>query len=175
MQLNDLEFELYLSEKEIVARINKLSKLINHDYKDKKPLFIPILNGSFIFASDLIKKVNLECNISFVKIASYSKMESTGNLKELIGINENVFGRDIIIVEDIIDSGKTIENLINKLKELGPKSVELASLLVKKDNLETSVNIKYLGFEIPNKFVVGYGLDYDGIGRNLTSIYQVKS
>ena len=175
MKLHDLEFELYLSEKEITAKVKKLAKQINNDYNEKSPLFIPILNGAFIFASDLIKQIDLNCNISFVKVASYSKMESTGNLKELIGINENVFDRDIIIIEDIVDSGKTIDNLINKLTELGPKSVELASLLLKKDNLETPLNIKYLGFEIPDKFVVGYGLDYDGLGRNLPSIYQVKS
>lgn len=175
MKLQDLEFELYLKSDIIQNRIGELAKKINRDYKEKSPLFVPILNGSFMFASDLLKKIKLDCNISFIKVASYSELESSGNVRELIGINEKIFDRDIIIIEDIIDSGKTMQELTNKFSELGPKSIEVVALLRKEKAKEYELNIKYIGFEIPNEFVVGYGLDYDGFGRNLKEIYQLKA
>ncbi len=174
MKVKDKDFKIYLTKDEIQSKVGDIAQAIGADYKDECPLFIAILNGSFMFAADLMKKIDLESEISFVKVASYSKMESTGNLKELIGLNENIFNRSVILIEDIIDSGKTMENLLEKLTELGPKSVEVATLLIKPEALATNLKIKYVGFEIPNDFVIGYGLDYDGLGRNLEDIYQVK-
>ena len=175
MKLHDLEFESYLKSDRIQERVDALAKQINKDYKNKSPLFIPILNGAFMFAADLLKKIKLDCMVSFVKVASYSEMESSGNVKQLIGVNEKIFGRDLIIIEDIIDSGRTMTDLISKFSELGPGSLEVASLFRKERAKEHDINIKYLGFEIPDDFIVGYGLDYDGLGRNLKDIYKVKS
>jgi len=175
MKLQNLEFELYLKSDKILNRIDELSKRINKDYKGKSPLFVPVLNGSFMFASDLLKNIKLDCNVSFIKVASYSELESSGNVKELIGINEKIFNRDIILIEDIIDSGQTMQELINKFQELGPKSLEVVALLRKEKAKSYEMNIKYIGFDIPDEFVIGYGLDYDGYGRNLREIYQLKS
>ncbi len=175
MIVKDKNFIPYLNEEEIQKKIKKLASSINTDYKETKPLFIAILNGSFMFASDLFKEIKLECEISFMKLSSYSEMTSTNNIRELIGINENVFNRDVIIIEDIVDTGRTIKNVLDQFKDRGVKSVEVVSLLIKPEALINPVKIKYVGFEIPNKFVVGYGLDYDGFGRNSKSIYQLKS
>lgn len=175
MKVKDKSFVPYLSEEEIQKKIKKLSSSINKDYKESKPLFIAILNGSFMFASDLFKEIKLDCEISFMKLSSYSEMTSTGNVRELIGINENVFNRDVIIIEDIVDTGNTMKNVLDQFKDRGVKSVEVVSLLIKPKALVNPVEIKYVGFEIPNKFVVGYGLDYDGFGRNSKAIYQLKS
>ncbi len=175
MKLKDKNFTSFLSEDEIQERIKRLASVINKDYKETKPLFIAILNGSFMFASDLFKEVKLECEISFMKLSSYNEMKSTGNVRELIGLNENVFNRDVIIIEDIVDTGHTIKNVLEQFKDRGVKSVEVVSLLIKPEALENDVEIKYIGFEIPTKFVVGYGLDYDGFGRNTKAIYQLKS
>ncbi len=174
MKIKDKEFISYLSEEEIQNKIKGLAKKLNSDYKEKKPLFIAILNGSFMFASDLFKEIKLECEISFMKLSSYTEMQSSGNVRELIGLNENVFNRDVIIIEDIVDTGHTMKNVLDQFKDRGVKSVEVVSLLIKPEALENPVEIKYVGFEIPNKFVVGYGLDYDGFGRNTKAIYQLK-
>lgn len=175
MIVKDKSFIPYLSEEEIQKKIKKLAASINKDYKETKPLFIAILNGSFMFASDLFKEIKLDCEISFMKLSSYSEMSSTGHVRELIGINENVFNRDIIIIEDIVDTGNTMKNVLDQFNDRGVKSVEVVSLLIKPEALVNTVEIKYTGFEIPNKFVVGYGLDYDGFGRNSKAIYQLKS
>lgn len=175
MIVKDKNFIPYLNEEEIQKKIKKLASSINTDYKEKKPLFIAILNGSFMFASDLFKEIKLECEISFMKLSSYNEMTSTNTIRELIGINENVFNRDVIIIEDIVDTGHTMKNVLEQFKDRGVKSVEVVSLLIKPEALINPVKIKYVGFEIPNKFVVGYGLDYDGFGRNSKSIYQLKS
>ena len=175
MKVKDKSFVPYLSEEEIQKKIKKLASSINKEYKGSKPLFIAILNGAFMFASDLFKEINLDCEISFMKLSSYNEMTSTGNVRELIGLNENVFNRDIIIIEDIVDTGHTMKNVLEQFKERGVKSVEVVSLLIKPEALVNPVDIKYVGFEIPNKFVVGYGLDYDGFGRNSKAIYQLKS
>lgn len=175
MKVKDKNFIPLLSAEEIATKVEALAKQINKDYKGTKPLFIAILNGSFIFAADLMKEVDLECEISFIKLASYSEMTSSGNVKELIGINENIFNRDVIIVEDIVDTGNTMKVVLDEFNDRGVKSVEIVSLLVKPDALVNSIDIKYVGFEIPDKFVVGYGLDYDGYGRNTKAIYQIKS
>ena len=175
MKVKDKNFVSYLSEEEIQKKIKELASAINKEYKETKPLFIAILNGSFMFASDLFKEIKLECEISFMKLSSYEEMSSTGNVRELIGLNENVFNRDVVIIEDIVDTGHTMVNVLEQFKDRGVKSVEVVSLLIKPEALENPVTIKYVGFEIPNKFVVGYGLDYDGFGRNSKAIYQLKS
>ena len=175
MKLHDLEFELYLKSDKIQEKVIELAKRINKDYKNISPLFVPILNGSFMFAGDLLKHIKLDCLLSFIKVASYSELESSGNLKQLIGVNEKIFGRDIIIIEDIIDSGKTMTELLEKFLELGPNSLEVVSLFRKEKARQYDMNIKYVGFEIPNDFIVGYGLDYNGYGRNLKDIYKLKS
>ncbi len=175
MKIKDKNFVPYLGEDEIQKKIKRLASLINKDYKGKKPLFIAILNGSFMFASDLFKGIKLDCEISFMKLSSYDEMSSTGNVRELIGLNENVFKRDVIIIEDIVDTGYTMQNVLEQFKDRGVNSVEVVSLLIKPEVLVNNVEVKYVGFEIPNKFVVGYGLDYDGFGRNSKVIYQLKS
>jgi hypoxanthine phosphoribosyltransferase len=175
MKVKDKDFVSYLSEDEIQTKIKALASQINKDYEGSKPLFIAILNGSFMFASDLFKEIDLACEISFMKLSSYSEMNSTGNVRELIGLNENVFNREVIIIEDIVDTGHTMKNVLEQFKDRGVKSVEVVSLLIKPEALVNDVEVKYVGFEIPNKFVVGYGLDYDGFGRNTKAIYQLKS
>lgn len=175
MIVKDKNFVSYLNEDEIQKKIKGLASKINQDYKGSKPLFIAILNGSFMFASDLFKEINLDCEISFMKLSSYSEMTSSGNVRELIGLNENVFNREVIIIEDIVDTGHTMKNVLEQFNDRGVKSVEVVSLLIKPEALVNPVDIKYVGFEIPDKFVVGYGLDYDGFGRNSKAIYQLKS
>ncbi len=175
MKVKDKEFVSYLSEDEIQTKIKALANQLNKDYKEAKPLFIAILNGSFMFASDLFKEIDLACEISFMKLSSYAEMSSTGNVRELIGLNENVFNREVIIIEDIVDTGHTMKNVLEQFKDRGVKSVEVVSLLIKPEALVNDVEVKYVGFEIPNKFVVGYGLDYDGFGRNTKAFYQLKS
>ena len=175
MKVKDKDFVSYLCEDEIQTKIIALASQINKDYEGAKPLFIAILNGSFMFASDLFKEIDLACEISFMKLSSYAEMNSTGNVRELIGLNENVFNREVIIIEDIVDTGHTMKNVLEQFKDRGVKSVEVVSLLIKPEALVNDVEVKYVGFEIPNKFVVGYGLDYDGFGRNTKAIYQLKS
>lgn len=172
MKVSDKEFELYLPEQEINKSVSTLSEKINEDYENKDPLFIPTLNGAFIFAADLLREVKTPCEISFIKVASYSDMQSSGNIKDLIGLNETIFNRHVVLVEDIIDTGRTISHLIDKLKELGPKSLEVVSLLVKEN--KSKVSPTYKGFEIPDYFMVGYGLDYNGYGRHFKDIYRLK-
>lgn len=175
MIVKDKEFVKYISSEELTQKIKALAAGINKEYKDKKPLFVAILNGSFMFAADLMKEIDIESEISFVKVASYEEMESTGNVKQLIGLNENIFNKDVIIIEDIIDTGRTIVKILEEFKSLGASSVEVVTLLQKPKSAEVKDQLKYIGFEIPDKFVVGYGLDYDGLGRNLKDIYQLKA
>ena len=172
MKIKDLEFEMLIPEQEIKQKISVLAEGVNIDYADKTPVFLPILNGSFMFSADLLKAISIPCRISFVKISSYSGTSSTGQIKTLIGLEESLFNQDIIIVEDIVDTGLTLQKLIEELKSLGTKSVEVISLLRKRPAREKEIPVKYVGFEIENEFVVGYGLDYDGLGRNLVDIYK---
>ena len=171
--LGDKSFRLYISEKEILAAVKKIAEKINHDFVGKCPLIVPVLNGSFMFASDLMKELSCDCQITFIKASSYKGMESTGSLSTLIGINEDITGRDIIILEDIIDTGHTLAKIIPSIKALGPATVKVGTLLFKPQALQTDLTIDYTGIEIPNEFIVGYGLDYNGLGRNLKEIYQV--
>lgn len=175
MKIKDKSFKVLIREEELQARIAKLARQINKDYKDREPLFIGILNGSFMFVSDIMKEIKLSSKVSFVKLTSYTEMVSSGSVKQLIGLNENIFKKDVIILEDIIDSGNTIASVVEEFNERGASSVSVATLLLKPEALKTDVEIKYVGFEIGNEFVVGYGLDYDGLGRNTRDIYQLKS
>ncbi|MBS1760946.1 MAG: hypoxanthine phosphoribosyltransferase [Bacteroidetes bacterium] len=169
----DKKFDTYLSEETILKRVKELSVAINKDYEGKRPLFIAILNGSFMFAADLFKQLSIEAELCFIKLASYDGMKSTGKVVTSIGLEEDIFGKDIIIVEDIVDTGRTLHNFLPKLQHQQPKSLKIATLLHKPEATEFPLELDYVGFEIPKKFVVGYGLDYDGLGRNLKEIYQL--
>jgi hypoxanthine phosphoribosyltransferase len=172
--VRDKEFVSYLTEDQIQQRIAELAAEIENDYKGKNPLFIGVLNGSFMFTADLMKNLSIDCEVAFIRLSSYAGMESTGSVKQVLGLQDNVFGRHIILLEDIVDSGLTMEQTVAFFEDRGPKSVEISSLLFKPDNLVKNLKLKYVGFEIPEKFVVGYGLDYNGHGRNLKDIYQLK-
>ena len=175
MVIKDKEFEVYLNAASIKQKVKAMADRITEDYTDKDPLFIPTLNGAFIFAADLVREIEIDAQTTFIKVASYEDMASTGKIKEMIGLGEPIFNRHVILIEDIIDTGNTIFKLIEKLNELGPKSLEVASLLVKKDKGATKIKPKYVGFEIPDEFVVGYGMDYDGYGRNTKDLYKIKT
>jgi hypoxanthine phosphoribosyltransferase len=171
--LGDKRFQLYIAEKQILAAIEQMAQKINADYQDKTPLIIPILNGSFLFAADLVRLMKGHCEISFIKASSYKGDQSTGQLISLIGVNEEIKGRDVLILEDIIDTGHTLSKILPAMQALQPASLRVATLLFKPNALQTKIPIDYVGIEIPNEFIVGYGLDYDGLGRNLKDIYQV--
>jgi hypoxanthine phosphoribosyltransferase len=172
MKLKDLEFDTFIPEHEIQQKVSALAQALNQDYVDKTPVFLPILNGSFMFSSDLLKSVSIPCRVSFVKISSYAGTASSGQTKTLIGLDESFFNQHILIVEDIIDTGLTLQKIVDELEGLGTKSVEVVALLRKKPARDKNIFVKYTGFEIENEFVVGYGLDYDGLGRNLRDIYK---
>jgi hypoxanthine phosphoribosyltransferase len=173
IQVKDKEFRLSIHAEEINKVIENLAGKLNHDLHDKNPLFLVVLNGAFIFAADLYRKITIPSEISFVKLASYSGTSSTSEVKELIGLNEKLKGRNVVILEDIIDSGTTMQYLINKLHYLGVADVKLVALLFKPNAFRESFRIDYLGMEIPDDFIVGYGLDYDGFGRNYAEIYKI--
>jgi len=175
MILHNKEFDIYMDSTVIQNRIQEIGMELNRDYKDKSPLFIGVLNGAFMFASDIFKQLEIECEISFIKVSSYKDLSSSGDVKQLLGLNEPIFKRDVVLLEDIVDSGNTITTLLELMTSLGPQSLEVASLLLKPDALVHDISIKYVGFEIPNDFVVGYGMDYKGLGRNLTDLYQLKT
>ena len=174
MKIKDLDFEKFISEDEIKQKITSIAEAIDNQYAGKTPVFLPILNGSFMFGADLLKQISIPCRVSFVKISSYVGTVSSGQIKTLIGLEESLFNQDILIVEDIIDSGLTLQKIVEELRSLGTKSVEVVSLLRKKPARDKGIAVKYLGFEIESEFVVGYGLDYDGLGRNLKEIYKTN-
>jgi hypoxanthine phosphoribosyltransferase len=173
--VNGKSFRKYLESSLIDETVAKIANQVNTDYNGKKPLFIAVLNGSFMFASDLFKKLNIECEISFVKLSSYAGTASSGNVQQLIGITESIEGRDIIIVEDIVDTGLTLGKLRKEIQALNPGSLKLMTLLFKPAAFGDTYPLDYVGLEIPNDFIVGYGLDYDGFGRNLPDIYAIES
>lgn len=175
IKVHDKTFEPYISKQEIVKRIEVLGKEIAETYRTENPIFLVVLNGAFMFASDLVKHFDFDCEVHFIKLSSYDGMESTGNIKTVIGLNENIENRSVIIVEDIVDTGKTLFALVPELQKLRPKSVAICTLLQKTEALTVDLKADYIGFEIENKFVVGYGLDYDNLGRNYPMIYQLKS
>ena len=173
IKLHDRSFEIYLPEDVIQEKVKELANAISTDYKDKSPLFIAILNGSFMFAADLFKHINIDAEICFIKLASYKGMKSSGHIITAIGLDQDLYDRDVVILEDIVDTGKTLNEFIPKLHHQQPKSIRVAALLHKSEATQFPLNIQYTGFVIPDKFVVGYGLDYDGLGRNLKEIYQL--
>ncbi|MNU26820.1 MULTISPECIES: hypoxanthine phosphoribosyltransferase [Edaphocola] len=171
--VHDKQFVPYISAAEIDAACAQIAAQISADYAGKKPLFIAILNGSFLFAADLFRKLNIEAEISFIKLASYKGTTSTGKVITAIGLDERLKDRHIILLEDILDTGRTLFNFMPELQQQGPASLKIATLLTKPSARQFDIQPDYLGFEIPDKFVVGYGLDYDGLGRNIPSIYQL--
>ncbi len=173
MKIHDQNFEIFIPSENIQKRIKEISVQVNEDYFDKNPLFLSILNGAFIFTADFFREVTIPAEVSFIKLKSYRKMETSGKVKELLGLEHNIFNRNIIIIEDIVDTGKTLGHILEEFNELGAKSIEILTLLHKPEATRDPVDLKYVGFEIPNKFVIGYGLDYDGYGRNLKDIYKV--
>lgn len=172
MKIKDLEFKKFITAAKINEKIKELGAQLNEDYQQKKPLLLPILNGSFIFAADLIRELKVDCRVSFVKHASYQGTQSSGQLNTLIGLNESLFNQDIIIIEDIMDTGLTLSKVVNEFATLGVKSVEIVTLVRKAPARAHAVQPKYVGFDIDDEFVLGYGLDYDGYGRNLKDIYK---
>jgi len=173
IKLLDREFSISIPASDIKRATWQIADKINRDLKDKNPLMVCILNGSFMFSADLMKLIEFPCQISFVKLASYEGMGSTGKIKELIGFNEELKGRTVVLLEDIVDSGVTVENSINQLKKLGVEEIFVVTLLFKPGALKRDIKLDYIGIEIPNDFIVGYGLDYNGYGRNLPDIYSV--
>lgn len=173
VKVHDKSFNTYLSEKVIQDKIRELADAINRDYAGKRPLFISILNGSFMFSADLFKHLTIEAEISFIKLASYRGMKSTGKVITAIGLDQDLYNRDVIILEDIVDTGKTLNEFLPNLEHQHPNSLKIVALLHKSEATKYPLTIDYVGFTIPDKFVVGYGLDYDGLGRNLREIYQV--
>lgn len=169
--IKDKQFKPYINEQKIAAAVKELAMAINRDLKNEFPLFLAVLNGSFMFAADLLKEITIPCEISFVKLASYSGMSSSGTVTELIGLTENISNRTVVIIEDIVDSGLTLEKLMVVLKSRRVKQVKVATILFKPEAYKNSYELDYVGFKIANEFVVGYGLDYDGLGRNLKEIH----
>lgn len=173
IKVHDKTFGPFLSELDIQQQIKKIADAINSDYEGLRPMFIAILNGSFMFAADLFKHITIDAEICFIKLASYKGTTSSGQVITAIGLDIDIIGRDIIILEDIVDTGKTLTEFLPQLLHHQPASMKIAALLHKPDAVKFPIRIDYLGFSIPNKFVVGYGLDYDGLGRNLKEIYQL--
>lgn len=174
VKIKDKEFELFLTQQQIEKAIDDIAVKIASDLADSDPLFLCILNGSFMFASELMKRINIPSELSFVKMSSYQGTKSTGKLKELIGLQEDIKGRTVVIVEDIVDTGHTMEMMLEQLESDNPKEIKVAALLLKPDALKVEVPLDYIALEIPSDFIVGYGLDYDGYGRNLPNIYKLK-
>ena len=173
IQIKDKKFSLTIPETEILAAVRKVAEAINRDIADKNPLFICVLNGAFMFASDLMKNVNIPCEITFIKLSSYEGLYTTGAVKEIIGLNESVVGRNVVVVEDIVDTGITMERILSSLRAKGANEIRVATFLQKPDALQRDIQIDYIAMKIPNDFIVGYGLDYDGYGRNLKDIYTL--
>ncbi len=173
VKIKDKTFKTFIPEQEILTRVKAVADKINADMAGKKPLLLAVLNGSFMFAADLMRYITIPCEISFVKLASYEGTTSTGKVKEVIGLNEDICGREVIIVEDIVDTGKTMERMMDTLGTRSPAALHICTLLLKPDKLKIPLNIEYAAMEIPNDFIVGYGLDYDQEGRNLRDIYTL--
>jgi len=175
IKILDKHFEISIPAETIQKRIKELATEVNTDLAEKDVVFLVILNGAFMFASDLYKSINLECKISFLKLASYQGTTSSGEVKQLIGLNEVIKDKTVVIVEDIVDTGHTLKSIFNQLGGFEPAEIKIASLLFKPESFQYDYKIDYLGFSIPNDFIVGYGLDYDGYGRNLESIYTITN
>ena len=173
VKIKDKSFRISIPEAEIKARVKALAQQISKDLEGKTPLLLGVLNGSFIFAADLMREMTIPCEISFVKLASYQGTTSTGKIKEVLGINENLSGRTVVIVEDIVESGQTMKQMVESLGTRNPASVHICTLFFKPDKLREELTLDYVAFRIPDDFIVGYGLDYDGLGRELKDIYTI--
>lgn len=173
IQIKDKEFALSIPEEEILKAVKEVGLAINRDLEGTNPLFICVLNGAFMFAGDLMKTINIPCEITFIKLSSYDELYTSGTVKEIIGLNESVVGRNVVVVEDIVDTGITMERILSSLKAKGASDIHIATFLQKPDALQKDIKIDYVAMKIPNDFIVGYGLDYDGYGRNLKDIYTV--
>jgi hypoxanthine phosphoribosyltransferase len=175
IQILDKKFREYIPEKSIQEAIKKMAEKMNHDLAGKDVVFLGILNGAFLFAADIFRQINLTSRVTFLKLASYEGTSSSGSIKELIGWNEDVKNKTVVVLEDIVDTGGTLERIIGELKVRKVDEIKIAALLFKPDAYKKKFRIDYVGFEIPNDFVIGFGLDYDGFGRNLPSIYKLIS
>ena len=175
VEVNGKTFRISIPEAEIKKRVKEVAEEISRDMEGKTPLLLGVLNGAFVFAADLMREMTIPCEISFVKLASYQGTTSTGTVKEVLGINEDLTGRHVIIVEDIVDTGLTMKRMIESLGTRNPASVSVCSLLVKPDKLQVELNLKYVAFNIPNEFILGYGLDFDQAARGLKDIYTLVS
>jgi hypoxanthine phosphoribosyltransferase len=172
MKIKGLEFTEFIAASDIKRKVRSLAAHINEFYKGRVPVLLPVLNGSFMFAADLLKYITIECRVSFVKVSSYDGVLSSGQLRTLIGLDESLFNQDVLIVEDIVDTGLTLQKIVGELKSLGAKSVEVASLLRKEPARVKETPVRFVGFDIGNEFVLGYGLDYDGLGRNYPMLFR---
>jgi hypoxanthine phosphoribosyltransferase len=175
IQLKDKKFEIFLTEDILLEGIERVAKQLNEDLKEKEPLFVCILNGAFMFAAELVGRFNSACEVTFIRLKSYEGTERNGKMEEVQGLMENIENRHIVIIEDIIDTGHTMEHLLNCLKKKNPATIKIATLLFKPNALQLAIQPDYVVKEIPNDFIVGFGLDYDGHGRNLRNIYKIKS
>ena len=173
VKVKDKTFKTFISEAEIKQRVKEVARQISSDMEGKNPLLLCVLNGSFVFAADLLREMTIPCEVSFVKLASYQGVTSTGKVREVIGINEDLAGRHVVIVEDIVDTGRTMKQMVESLGTRQPASVHICTLFVKPDKLEEQLDIDYAAFSIPNDFIVGYGLDYDQQGRGLKEVYTL--
>lgn len=174
IKLHDKTFVKSIPNSEVCAEVKRVADCINRDYAGKRPVLLGVLNGCFMFAAELLKNLEVECEISFVKLSSYQGTNSTGVIREVLGLSESITGRDVIIIEDIVDTGLTMQNMLETLGTREPASIEIASLFLKPARLKVPVDVKYSVFTIPDRFIVGFGLDYDGLGRNLPDVYDVE-
>ena len=174
IRIRDKEFRISIEAATIQKRIAALGAQMSKEMKGMQPLFIYVLNGAFLFTADLMKSISIECEITFVRVSSYSGTQSSGSVKNLVGLNEDISSRTVVLLEDIVDTGDTAIHLVNQLREKNPKEIRIAALLLKPRALKHDLKIDYVGFEVPNDFIVGYGLDYDGLGRNLNDIYTLE-
>ncbi|MGB4415885.1 MAG: hypoxanthine phosphoribosyltransferase [Paludibacter sp.] len=173
IQIKDKQFALSIPEEDIQKAVKQVGEEINRDLAGTNPLFICVLNGAFMFAGDLMKIINIPCEITFIKLSSYEGLYTSGTVKEIIGLNESVVGRNVVVVEDIVDTGVTMERILGSLRAKGASNIHIATFLQKPDALQRDIKVDYVAMKIPNDFIVGYGLDYDGYGRNLKDIYTV--
>jgi hypoxanthine phosphoribosyltransferase len=173
IRVHDKEFAPSIPAEEIMQQVRRVAEEINKDYEGQQPLFLVVLNGAFVFAADLMREISVPAEVSFVKLASYEGTSSTGTVREVIGLNTDITGRPVIIVEDIVESGITMAHMIETLKKQNPLSIDICTLLLKPEKLEVKLDIRYVAMEIPNDFILGYGLDYDGLGRGLKDIYTI--
>ena len=175
IKVKEKQFAISIPEAEILTAVQRVADAINHDLEGKVPLFLSVLNGAFMFTADLMKRITIPCEVSFIKLSSYEGTSSTGQVRQLMGLNQCIKGRTVVIVEDIVDTGLTMQKLLELLQAQEPAEVHIATLLLKPDKLKVPLHIEYAAMQIPNDFIVGYGLDYDGFGRNYKDIYTVVS